>query len=243
MRKHLNWIVAASLGVGGAAFMGCERSNTSSPQSSNTSNTNNPTVTNRDDAARTAGSNIPGDQIGSVDLTLLYKSLGNTAENAVSKGKFDDVVDHFDKPDRDRLGNFKDQKFAELDGLIDKLSSDWKAKYNESLDIDDVKVYENFLRVAKVDETKDYTKANALFPASRSVSDLTVPVIKHQVTWKIDAPDDLTGQQLVKNLQDHLTHFDNMKDQWPSDKLEAKRALSHHIFMAIMNKPVTGGTR
>jgi hypothetical protein len=223
--------------------MGCERSNTSSPQSSNTSNTNNPTVTNRDEAARTAGANLPGDQIGAVDLTLLYKSLGNTANDAVSKGKFDDVVDHFDKPDRDRIGNFKDQKFAELDGLIDKLSNDWKSKYNESLDINDVKVYENWLRVTKVDETKDYTKANALFPASHGVSELTVPVIKHQVTWKIDAPDELTGMQLVKNLQDHLTHFDNMKDQWPADKLEARRALAHHIFAALMNKPVMSGAR
>ena len=29
MRKHLNWIFAATLGLSGAAFMGCERSSTS----------------------------------------------------------------------------------------------------------------------------------------------------------------------------------------------------------------------
>lgn len=231
MKKHLNWILAASMGVGGMAFMGCEKKETAS-------NTAQPPVSNRDEAARTASVAQPGDQIGRMDLTNIYNSLGNTVENAVKKGEFDDVVGHLDKPDRDRIGNFKDQKFAEYDGLIDKFQADWKGKYNDAFDLDNSKVFENWVKVAKVGETSDYTKVNVMFPAGHGLPELTVPMVKDAMTWKIDVPDDVSGSQLQKSLQDHLTAFDNMKDQWPADKVEAQRALAHHLFMGVMNKPV-----
>ena len=52
------------------------------------------------------------------------------------------------------------------------------------------------------------------------------------------APDQVTGDQLKQNLQNHLTEVDNMKDQWPTNKLDAQRAIVHHVMMAVMNKPV-----
>jgi len=67
MRKHLHWILTASLGISSTAFLGCEKSSTSSPQSSNTSRSNqaedSKIINNKADAAKTAGSMIPGDQI------------------------------------------------------------------------------------------------------------------------------------------------------------------------------------
>lgn len=235
MTRHLKWIVASSLSVGGFAFMGCDRNDNVRSDANNP----NPTVTNRDDAAQTAGANLPGDQIGTVDLTNIYNSLGNTVEQATSKGEFDDVVDHFDKPDRDRIGNFKDQKFADLDGTVDQFKKDWKAKYSHDLDIDNSKVFENWAKVTKDGETKDWTKVNVVLPAGHGLPELTIPLIKHQMTWKIDVPDQMGGEQLKSGLMAHLNHFGGMKDKWEANELEAKRALAHHVFMALMNKPMT----
>src|SRR5687767_12497189 len=135
MRKHLNWIVAASLGLSSAAFLGCDRSNTSSNTgpARTDANTNAPApdakvLNNKEDAARTAGTLIPGDQIGAGDLTKIYGVLGNVAEDSLDKGNFDDLVSNLAAPDQERIGKgFANQTFTDLDARIDQLQKGFKA--------------------------------------------------------------------------------------------------------------------
>src|SRR5688500_17473998 len=164
MRKQLNWILTASLGLGGAAFMGCDRDNTvgqNTPDNANTNTGDGKVINNKDDAARTAGANLPGDQIGAGDLTKIYGVLGNVAEDAVNKGNFDNFVNSLSAPDQNRIGkDFADQKFADLDGRIDQFNKDFKAKYNDDFDLNDSKVFENWAQVQKSGETSDKTHVN-----------------------------------------------------------------------------------
>ena len=243
MRKHLHWILTASLGITSTAFLGCEKSNTGSPQSSNTARTNSAEdskiINNKADAAKTAGSMIPGDQIGAADLTKIYGVLGNIAEDAMDKGNFDKLVSNLSAPDQDRIGKkFANQTFADLDGRIDSLQKDFKAKYNDNFSLNESKVFENWAKVQKTGETSDKTMVNVMLPASHGLPELTIPMIKDHEAFRVDAPDQVTGDQLKQNLQNHLTEVDNMKDQWPTNKLDAERAIVHHVFMAVMNKPV-----
>lgn len=243
MRKHLHWILTASMGVGSMAFLGCEKSTTSSPQSSNTPRTSqaedSKVINNKADAAKTAGSMIPGDQIGAADLTKIYGVLGNVAEDAMDKGNFDKLVSNLSAPDQDRIGKqFANQTFADLDGRIDALQKDFKAKYNDNFGLNDSKVFENWAKVQKTGEDADKTMANVMLPASHGLPELTIPIVKDHQAWRIDAPDQVTGEQLKQNLLNHLTEVGNMKDQWPADKLGAQRAFVHHVMMAVMNKPV-----
>lgn len=67
---------------------------------------------------------------------------------------------------------------------------------------------------------------------------LQVPFIHEALGWRIDVPDSVDGPKLRQNLLDHLTAANNMKDQWPATEEEAYRAMTHHVFMAIMDKPV-----
>jgi hypothetical protein len=53
--------------------------------------------------------------------------------------------------------------------------------------------------------------------------------------WKIDVPDDVTGQMLYDNVLKHLTMADEQKDKWPADENEAYRLVAHHVLMAVMN--------
>lgn len=248
MRKHLNWIMAASLGLSSAAFLGCERS--SSTNSGTPSAANNGTarsdasqdskvINSKADAARTAGTMIPGDQIGTADLTKIYGVLGNIAEDSLDKGNFDKLVSNLAAPDQDRIGKkFANQSFPDLDGRIDQLQKDFKAKYNDNFNLNESKVFENWAKVQKTGETGDKTMVNVTLPASHGLPELTIPMIKDHEAFRVDAPDQVTGDQLKQSLQDHLTEVDTMKDQWPANKLDAQRAIVHHVMMAVMNKPV-----
>src|SRR6476469_8091890 len=136
MRKHLHWVMAASLGLSSAAFLGCDRtaSNTSTGTPSGTNSgtarsdasQDSKIINNKSDAAKTAGSMIPGDQIGTADLTKIYGVLGNIAEDAMDKGNFDKLVSNLSAPDQDRIGKqFANQTFPDLDGRIDQLQKDF----------------------------------------------------------------------------------------------------------------------
>jgi hypothetical protein len=243
MRKHLHWILTASLGVSGMAFLGCEKSDTTSPQSSNTPRTSpaedGKIINNKADAAKTAGSMIPGDQIGAADLTKIYGVLGNVAEDAMDKGNFDKLVSNLSAPDQDRIGKqFANQTFADLDGRIDTLQKDFKGKYNDNFGLNDSKVFENWAKVQKTGEDADKTMVNVMLPASHGLPALTIPMVKDNQAFRIDVPDQVTGDHLKQNLLNHLTEVGNMKDQWPTDKLDAQRAFVHHVMMAVLNKPV-----
>jgi len=239
MRHHLNWILAASMGVGGMAFMGCEKSGTNgSTASSNTSRSEDgKVINNKDDAAKTAGSQIPGDQIGTADLSKIYGTLGDTAEAAFTKGGFDDLVERLSTTDRDRIGKVANDKFADLDGRVDQLDKDYHGKYNDKFNLDKSKVFENWAKVQKTGQDNDKTYAKVTIPAGHNLPELTIPMVKDHEAWKIDAPDDLSATQLKDNVLTHLTAVDTMKAQWPDGQLEAQREMVHHVLAAVMNKP------
>jgi hypothetical protein len=241
MRNKLHWLVAATLGLSSAAFLGCERNastTTGGAQSSNTAAQDGKVINNKEDAARTAGTLIPGDQIGAADLTKIYGVLGNVAEDALDKGDFDDLVGNLTAADRDRIGKqFASQTFADLDGRVDQVQRDFKAKYNGEFDLDESKVFENWAKVQKTGGDADKTMVNVMIPASHGMPALTVPMVKDNQAFRIDLPDQVTGDQLKQNLLTHLTEVSNMKDQWPADKLEAQRAIVHHILMGVTNTP------
>lgn len=236
MRKHLHWILTASLGLGGFAVAGCDKNDTRASKDSSPA-ADSKIINNKNDAASVAGSKIPGDQIGTGDLTKIYDVLGHTAEAAFTKGGFDDLCERLSAPDRDRIGKFAQQKFDDLDGRVDQLNKDYNGKYNGKFNLDKAKVFENWAKVQKTKEDADKTYANVMIPAGHGLPELTVPVVKDHEAWKIDAPDDVSGQQLKQNVLDQVTAIDTMKDQWPADQLDAQRAMVHHVLVAVMNKP------
>ena len=74
--------------------------------------------------------------------------------------------------------------------------------------------------------------------ASQGMPELTVPLV-HEApdNWRIDAPDSLDANKLRQNVLDHLKAAHDMKDKWPATADEAYAAISHHVLMAILDKP------
>ena len=81
--------------------------------------------------------------------------------------------------------------------------------------------------------------ASVAVKASHGMPSLTVPLV-HEApdAWRIDAPDSLDAAKLKQNVLEHLRAAHAMKDQWPADVNEAYAAVTHHVLMAILDKPV-----
>lgn len=233
MMIHTRWILAAAMGLGGAAFVGCDRNDAKLSQKSSDQSEDKKVINNKDDAARTAGSMIPGDQIGSGDLTQIYNTVGDAAEDAFKANGFDNFVNKLFEPDRKRIGDFKDTKSADWNNKADTFRNDWKAKYGADFDIDN-KHLENWVKVQKAGEDKDKTYANVTIPAGHGLPEVKVPVVKDNQMWKIDLPDDVSGQQLHDRLMKAVDAVGGMKANWPADGVEGNRAVIHHVMAALM---------
>jgi|SwirhisoilCB3_FD_contig_91_669049_length_990_multi_4_in_0_out_0_2 hypothetical protein len=92
---------------------------------------------------------------------------------------------------------------------------------------------------AKLDKGRNV--ALVRIPDMMGVPALKVSLIhEHLVGWKLDIPNNISGQQLHDNLLKHLSYVNDHKDKWPADVNEAYRDVAHHVFMALydVNMPM-----
>lgn len=76
-------------------------------------------------------------------------------------------------------------------------------------------------------------------PASHSMPDARVHLVREGDSWKINIPDSIDGKQLAQNLQDQLQKCVQSKEQWPADANDAQRAIAHSVFVAL-SEPAAG---
>lgn len=97
---------------------------------------------------------------------------------------------------------------------------------------------------ATAQEVKKDTKDNKLekgrhvtlvrFPAMNGKSELTISMIHHlPAFWRIDIPNNRTGEEIYNDLLTHLTMIADHADQWPADVNEAGRVVSFHVLAAL----------
>ena len=77
--------------------------------------------------------------------------------------------------------------------------------------------------------------AIATIPASHGLPAINVSLIREANGWRVDVPNNLTGEQLKDNLAKHLAHVKDSADQWPADKNDAAAMVAHHVLMAAHN--------
>jgi hypothetical protein len=76
------------------------------------------------------------------------------------------------------------------------------------------------------------------FPAEAGMPEITASLI-HELPdqWRFDIPDNIDSMKFYQNLLAHITAFDEMKDQWPTDANAASRLLAHHVVEALYDIP------
>jgi len=70
----------------------------------------------------------------------IKKELATATEHAVTKNHFDNLCNCLAKPDKDRVGSYKDRNVDTMNGRIDQINKAWKEKYNKDFDFDKAKV-------------------------------------------------------------------------------------------------------
>jgi len=119
------------------------------------------------DAVRGHPSTQP-DKVNAPDAEDIRGMLAKTTEQAVDKNGFDNLMSRFVDADRDRIKQTKltDADWDKLNGRIDKLRKDWKAKYNQDFDIKNDKLVFDPQQVLIVQgEIWDRDRTNSAQPA------------------------------------------------------------------------------
>jgi hypothetical protein len=52
-------------------------------------------------------------------------------------------------------------------------------------------------------------------------------------SWRINIPNEITGEQLKGNLIKHIQMLDDQKAMWPADAVEAYHAAAYHVLQAM----------
>lgn len=91
--------------------------------------------------------------------------LAKAVNAAFTKGGFDDMVERLATPDRQRIGEFSEQEFKELDGRIEQIRKNWKEKYGQDFDASSEKLLDGFV-VIHEGEVTDPTAAKNNWPVA-----------------------------------------------------------------------------
>jgi hypothetical protein len=75
--------------------------------------------------------------------------------------------------------------------------------------------------------------AIATIPASRDLPAVHVSLIQEAGGWKIDLPNNISGQQIHDNLLKRLTQVYDMQAQWPADPNAAELAITHRVMLGL----------
>jgi hypothetical protein len=222
----------------------------------------------------------------------IYKSFEGLAEAAVTKGGFDDVVERLVDQDRNRIGNYAEKEFADLDTTADAINKAWKEKYGKEFELEPKDALKSVALIRGEIEDPKAVAANwpvkavatpagesdavaaaaaekaeqenqkgnedpnlnsniekgrdvaiATLPASHGLPAINVSLIREASGWRVDVPNNLTGEQLKNNLANHLAQVKNSADQWPADKNDAAAMVAHRVLMAAYNVEMPAGER
>jgi hypothetical protein len=218
------------------------------------------------------------------DPNDIHKTFVGLAEAALTKGGFDDVVERLVDQDRNRIGNYAEKDFEDLDGVADAINKAWKDKYGDDFKLEPNEALKSVALVRGEIEDPEAVAANwpvkavaprageqdavaaaaaekagkendqgnadpdlnaniekgrdvavATVPASHGLPAVNVSLIREAKGWRVDVPNNLTGEQFKNNLARHLAHVKDGADQWPADKNDAAAMVAHHVLMAAYN--------
>ena len=226
------------------------------------------------------------------DPADIHKTFVGLAGAALTRNGFDDVVERLVDQDRNRIGNYAEKEFDDLNAAADAINKAWKEKYGDDFklepekalksvavmrgEIEDPKAVaakwpvqavaprageqdavaaaaaekadrENEKGTADAELNSNIEKgrdvAIATVPASHGLPALRVSLVREANGWRVDVPNNLTGEQLKNNFARHLAHIKDSADRWPADENDAAAMVAHHALMAAYNVELPAGQR
>jgi hypothetical protein len=217
-----------------------------------------------DDARVAAGRVGEGEQATAAapDAEGIRDILASVTEAALTENGLDDLTERLVDADRNRIGDAIGQESAEHTALVKQFRADWKAKYGQDFDIKEDKAFPDSMftvtqgeigdaapsrtevatgQAGDVDANREAGRniATVQVAESHGMPAVTVPLI-HEApdNWRIDAPDTIDAAKLRSNVLAHLKAAHDMKAEWPANVDDAYAAVTHHVLMAVLDKPL-----
>jgi len=238
---------SAVLAIGCVGFIGCNKDETKTADTRTPGQKAGDVVQRGVDATTQGASNAATQAAGALSPTGATGVKGarnvfeGVLENALDKNNFNKVASYFTKADEDRIKAAKPDT-SDLDAAIDQFNTSWKGKYGENFGIKDNESIFNAQFVAlagpagTTGDSATGAATVATVAASHGMPELKVPLAQEGGLYKIDVPDDVSGQVLHDNLLSAIKDLQGKSSSWPDDKAEAYRQVSHRILMAVLNK-------
>jgi len=77
--------------------------------------------------------------------------------------------------------------------------------------------------------------------ASHNMGAMNVSMVHEAPTfYRVDVPNDRTGEQIYNDLFTHLTYLGDRASEWPANIDDAYRMFTHHVVAALYGLPVPG---
>lgn len=130
MSRYFAWLVSASLAAGGLALLSSGAR--AAPDDARAQRSGDKSSAEVPKASFPAGVKVK--EASSADG--IRDTLETATQAALTKEGFDDLCERLVDQDKDRIGKYANQKFSELDGIVDQIRKDWKAKYNQDFKVD-----------------------------------------------------------------------------------------------------------
>jgi len=199
-----------------------------------TDNTVDRTVDRTGDAAKSASDKIAG--VIPTSEGQAHATIAEITSAALTRNGIKDIVERLAKNDRDRLADWaKTANMDDYNAKVDLLRGDWKSKYTDDFDKPKTSIFQNFVTFSEV-KKEGFNTGTITLPASHGLPELTFNLESSGVSWKLDIPDEVSGEQLKSNLMKHFDMLDADKANWPADKVEADRLFAHHVLAALAGK-------
>jgi len=210
MKRHLCIIAAAALTIGGFSYVRAadDQPNALERAADKTGSAVEKAAEKTGDAIGTAADKTKSalglEKKGHSEE--INDMLAQVVEAALTKDGIDDVAERFVDADRNRLGQDKEalKNPDTLNGRIDQIRKDWKAKYGHDFDIkDEDKVYGGFAMITEGEETGGARTAGAKVDANVN-SDSGSAKVEVKNDSGVDVPKANTDGQTAadKNLND-----------------------------------------
>jgi len=177
MKRNINLLLAAAVVTGGLTFARAE----DRPQ---------PAAVDHDKLAPApAAAALPAGvkaKDAKDDNEDVYDTFESLTRAAVMKGGFDDFVERLVDQDRNRIGNFAEKDFAELDAKVTQIRKAWADKYGGEFEVDD----DDFKSVALLrGEIEDSKRVASSWPVA-AVTDASGEAVQAAATEAKTSNDD-----------------------------------------------------
>jgi hypothetical protein len=177
------------------------------------------------------------------DLSKIRRTLGDVLEAALTKD-LESTVDYFAKADRDRLDTFAGQHNTATQTQLAEFREGWRARFNRDYDFDADKIGASVFNYEIVPGVNDKS-ARVTIPASRGLPAVTLQLVNEGIitdSWRIDAPDKLSGERLRDGLVRTVSGLSRDRNAWPADETELHRTIAHRVLAALQGAEGPGNS-